>query len=154
MCELPMLGRWHDLCADSKQLEKERKRCDSTVNKNRPVNLDISTINLPITAYVSILHRASGVILFAGVAILLWMLDASLESQESFAALKDHLASPVCQFLIWGTLAALAYHMVAGIRHLIMDMGIGESLEGGQTGAKIALFVAAALIIALGVWVW
>jgi succinate dehydrogenase / fumarate reductase cytochrome b subunit len=137
-----------------KQLENERKRCDSTVNKNRPVNLDISTIKLPITAYVSILHRASGVILFAGVAILLWMLEASLTSQESFAELKEGLTSPVCQFIVWGTLAALAYHMVAGIRHLIMDMGIGESLEGGQTGAKIALVIAIALIIALGVWVW
>jgi succinate dehydrogenase / fumarate reductase cytochrome b subunit len=124
------------------------------VNKNRPVNLDIATIKLPITAYVSILHRVSGVILFAGVAILLCMLDASLESPESFAALKEGLQNPIYQFFIWGTLAALAYHMVAGIRHLIMDMGIGESLEGGQTGAKIALVIAIALIIALGVWVW
>lgn len=133
---------------------KMDKRCDTTVNKNRPVNLDISTIKLPITAYVSILHRVSGVILFAGVAVLLWMLDASLASEESFAALKDGLANPVCQFVLWGTLATLAYHLVAGVRHLIMDMGIGESLEGGQNGAKIVFFVAAVLIALAGVWVW
>lgn len=125
-----------------------------TVNKNRPVNLDISTIKLPITAYVSILHRVSGVILVAVMAILLCMLDASLESEESFAALKEGLQNPVYQFIIWGSLAALAYHMVAGIRHLIMDAGIGETLEGGQTGAKIALVVAIALIVLAGVWVW
>ncbi|NIB41362.1 succinate dehydrogenase, cytochrome b556 subunit [Pseudomaricurvus alkylphenolicus] len=124
------------------------------MNKNRPVNLDIATIKLPITAYVSILHRVSGVILFAGVAILLCMLDASLESPESFAALKEGLQNPIYQFFIWGTLAALAYHMVAGIRHLIMDMGIGETLEGGQSGAKIALVVAVVLIALAGVWVW
>lgn len=126
------------------------------MNKNRPVNLDISTIQLPITAYVSILHRVSGVVLFAAVAVLLWMLDASLASEESFASLKEGLTSPVCQFVLWATLAALAYHVVAGIRHLIMDMGIGESLEGGQRGAKIALVIAAALIIAItwGIWVW
>jgi len=124
------------------------------VNKNRPVNLDLATIKLPITAYVSILHRVSGVILFAGVAILLCMLDASLESEESFTALKEGLQNPIYQFLIWGTLAALAYHMVAGIRHLIMDCGIGETLEGGQTGAKIALVVAVVLIALAGVWVW
>lgn len=124
------------------------------MNKNRPVNLDISTIKLPITAYVSILHRVSGVILFGVVAVLLCMLDASLESAESFAALKEGLQNPVYQFLIWGSLAALAYHTVAGIKHLIMDAGIGESLEGGQTGAKIVLIVAVVLIVLAGIWVW
>jgi succinate dehydrogenase / fumarate reductase cytochrome b subunit len=124
------------------------------VNKNRPVNLDISTIKLPITAYVSILHRVSGVILFGVVAILLCMLDASLESAESFAALKEGLQNPVYQFLIWGSLAALAYHTVAGIKHLIMDAGIGETLEGGQAGAKIVLVVAVVLIVLAGIWVW
>jgi succinate dehydrogenase / fumarate reductase cytochrome b subunit len=124
------------------------------VKDNRPVNLDIGTIELPITAYASILHRASGVILYVGVAILLWMLDASLASEESFASLKEGLNNPLCQFILWGTLAALAYHMVAGIRHLLMDIGIGETLEGGQQGAKIALVVAAVLIVLAGVWVW
>lgn len=124
------------------------------MKKKRPVNLDISTIQLPITAYVSILHRVTGVILFAGIAVLLWMLDASLASEESFAALKDGLTNPICQLVLWGTLAALGYHMVAGIRHLFMDYGIGESLEGGQTGAKITLFVSVILIVLLGAWVW
>jgi len=124
------------------------------VKKNRPVNLDISTIKLPITAYVSILHRVSGVALFAGVAILLWMLDKSLSSAAGFAELQDTLSSPLCQFIIWLTLAGLVYHMVAGIRHLIMDAGIGEDLEGGQKGAKIAIAVIAVLILLAGVWVW
>jgi len=96
----------------------------------------------------------SGVILFAVVAILLCMLDSSLESAEAFAQLQESLQNPIYQFIIWGSVAALAYHMVAGIRHLIMDAGIGETLEGGQTGAKIALFVAVALIVLAGVWVW
>ena len=124
------------------------------MNKNRPVNLDISTIHLPITAYVSILHRVSAVVLFAGVAVLLWILEASLTSEASFVELKEHFQSPLCQLVLWATLAALAYHMVAGIRHLIMDAGVGESLEGGQNGAKIALVVAAIIIAALGVWIW
>jgi succinate dehydrogenase / fumarate reductase cytochrome b subunit len=124
------------------------------VNKKRPVNLDIATIKLPITAYVSILHRVSGVFLFAGVAVLLWMLDASLDSQEGFNSIGELAASPVCQFVLWVVLAGLAYHMVLGIRHLIMDFGIGESLKGGQAGAKIALAIAIVLIVLAGVWVW
>jgi succinate dehydrogenase / fumarate reductase cytochrome b subunit len=124
------------------------------VNKKRPVNLDISTIKLPITAYVSILHRVSGVFLFAGVAVLLWMLDVSLDSQEGFNSIRDLAASPVCQAVLWVVLAALAYHTSMGIRHLIMDFGIGESLKGGRTGAWTALVVAIVLIILAGVWVW
>ncbi|TQV78856.1 succinate dehydrogenase, cytochrome b556 subunit [Exilibacterium tricleocarpae] len=124
------------------------------MNNKRPVNLDISTIHLPITAFVSILHRISGVILFAAVALLLWLLDASLASAESFAALQALLGEPWAQAVLWATLAALAYHAVAGVRHLIMDIGIGESLEGGRTGAKLVIFFAVILIALAGVWVW
>ena len=54
------------------------------MDNKRPVNLDIGTIKLPITSYVSILHRVSGVILFFAVAIFLWMLESSLASEASF----------------------------------------------------------------------
>ena len=124
------------------------------MKKNRPVNLDISTLQLPITAYVSILHRVSGVALFAGVAVLLWLLDNSLASEAQFEALNQTRNAPWWQAIIWLTLSALAYHTVAGIRHLIMDAGVGESLEGGRAGAKIALFIALILIALAGVWLW
>ncbi len=124
------------------------------MNKKRPVNLDIGTIQLPITSYVSILHRVSGVVLFAAIAIFLWVLDASLSSEESFNAVKECMSGTFYQLIIWASLAALAYHMVAGIRHLIMDFGIGETLEGGRLGAKVVFIIAAVLIILVGVWVW
>lgn len=123
------------------------------MNKNRPVNLDLSTVKFPITAIVSILHRISGVVLLGGVIILLWMLDASLSSKENFDQLQDCLAHPFVQFIVWAILAALAYHLVMGVRHLIMDMGIGESLEGGQRGAKLALVVATIAILAAAGWI-
>lgn len=124
------------------------------MNKKRPVNLNISFSALPITAYVSFFHRASGVFLFAGVAVLLWMLDASLDSQEGFNSIGDLAANPIFQFVLWAVLAGLAYHMVLGIRHLIMDFGVGESLKGGKTGAWIALVLSIVLIVLAGVWVW
>jgi len=124
------------------------------VKNKRPVNLDISSVKLPVTAFVSILHRVSGVVLLAGVIVLLWMLDASLASQESFDQLKECLMNPLTQFIVWGVVAALAYHMVMGLRHLIMDMGIGESLEGGVLGAKIAIFLAVLLIAAAAGWIF
>ncbi len=124
------------------------------MNKKRPVNLDISTIKLPITAYVSILHRISGVFLFAGMAVLLWLLDSSLDSQESFAAVRDISSNLIFKFVLWAVLAGLAYHTVMGIRHLIMDLGFGESLKGGQWSARIALVLAIVLIALIGAWIW
>ena len=124
------------------------------MNDKRPVNLDLTTVSFPLTALVSITHRITGVILYAGIAVLLWGLQASLQSEESFLELKNVLTNPICQFILWATLAALAYHLVAGLRHLIMDFGIGETLEGGKRGAQIAIFLAVVLIILAGLWVW
>lgn len=125
-----------------------------TVNKNRPVNLDISTIRLPITAYVSILHRISGVILFGVVGFLLWALDKSLSSPEGFSQLAEVLSHPFVKLITWACLAALFYHLVAGVRHLIMDAGYGESKEGGLKGAKVVAVVAVVIILLAGIWVW
>jgi succinate dehydrogenase / fumarate reductase cytochrome b subunit len=124
------------------------------VNKKRPVNLDIGTISLPITAYASILHRVSGVFVFAGIAVLLWLLDASLASPESFAEMKAITGSFFCKLIVWGVAAGLIYHTVAGVKHLIMDMGVGETMEGGVKGAKAVFAVSVVLIVLVGAWIW
>jgi succinate dehydrogenase / fumarate reductase cytochrome b subunit len=124
------------------------------VNKKRPVNLDIGTISLPITAYASILHRVSGVFVFAGVAVLLWLLDASLASPESFAEVKALADSFFCKLVVWGVAAGLIYHTVAGVKHLIMDLGVGETMEGGVKGAKAVFAVSVILIVLVGAWIW
>jgi succinate dehydrogenase / fumarate reductase cytochrome b subunit len=124
------------------------------VKDKRPVNLDISSIHLPIAAYTSITHRISGVIVFVGVAILLWMFDLSMSSEEGFNQIKDLMSSPLMKFIVWSILSALAYHLVAGLKHLLMDIGIGETKEAAPLGAKITLLVSLILIVALGVWIW
>ena len=124
------------------------------VNSQRPVNLDLRTIKLPVTAYTSILHRISGVILFVGLAVLLYALDKSLESEDGFKQVAACLAHPVAKFVIWGLLSALLYHLVAGVRHLIMDVGVGETLEGGKLGSKIVLAISVVVIVLAGVWIW
>lgn len=122
---------------------------------NRPVNLEISTIQLPITAYASILHRISGVAIFVGVAVLLFLLDKSLASAESFAQTQQLLAeSFIVKALVWLVLCGFIYHSLAGVKHLIMDLGIGETLEGGKRGAAIVLVASVVLMLLAGVWVW
>lgn len=121
---------------------------------NRPVNLDLTTVKFPVTAIVSITHRISGVILLAGVLILMWMLDVSLASEDGFNSVKETMQAPLAKFIVWGVLAALAYHFVMGVRHLIMDLGFGETLKSGKMSATLAIVLAAIAIVLAGVWVW
>ncbi|MEQ8803054.1 succinate dehydrogenase, cytochrome b556 subunit [Haliea sp.] len=120
----------------------------------RPVNLDIGSMRLPITAWASITHRASGVFLFVAMAFLVWALDMSLRSPESFSALQSALASPLAKLILWVIAAALIYHALAGVRHLIMDFGIGESLEGGVLGARLVIALSILLTLLVGVMIW
>lgn len=123
------------------------------VNSQRPVNLDLRTIKLPITAYSSILHRISGVILFVCIVIALYLLGLSLSGPAGFATVKSWMGNIFVKIIVWGMLSALIYHLVAGARHLIMDLGIGESLEAGRLGAKLVLVISAVLILIAGVWI-
>lgn len=120
----------------------------------RPVNLDLGTIDLPLPALASITHRISGVLLVAGTALLLWLLDESLASEEGFNSVAALADSVLCKLLVWAVLSALIYHCVAGIKHMIMDMGFGETLEGGVTGAKLVFIISAVLIVLAGAYLW
>jgi succinate dehydrogenase / fumarate reductase cytochrome b subunit len=124
------------------------------VNKPRPVYLNLFEIRLPLAAFVSILHRASGALLFLSIPFVLWVLDASLHNRFSFYDIRETLAHPVAKVIMWGILSAFIYHLVAGIRHFFMDCGIGETKEGGFLGAQITLGVSAVLIILLGIGIF
>jgi len=124
------------------------------VKSQRHVNLDLRTIKVPITAVTSFLHRVSGIIVFLGLGIMLFALSKSLGSEEGFADVKGYLTSPLAKFVAWGLLSALLYHMIAGVRHLIMDMGVGETLEGGRLGSKIIVALSLVAFVLAGVWIW
>jgi succinate dehydrogenase / fumarate reductase, cytochrome b subunit len=124
------------------------------VNQQRPVNLNLFTIKFPLPAIISILHRASGVFMFLLIPFLLWMLSASLSSPVSFESLQITLMGFGSKFVVWLLLSALLYHLVAGIRHLLMDIGFGESLAAGRVSSKIVLICSIILSILVGIWLW
>lgn len=124
------------------------------MNSKRPVNLDLSKFHFPLPAITSILHRVSGIIIFVGVAFMLYGLDLSLSGEEGFGHVNELLNSFFAKLIVWGILSALLYHLVAGIKHLLMDIGIGEELESGRVAAKATLAIAIILILLAGVWVW
>jgi succinate dehydrogenase / fumarate reductase cytochrome b subunit len=124
------------------------------VKDKRPVNLDLTQFSFPLPALTSIVHRVTGVALFVGVAILMYFFDLSLSSEEGFNTAKECLTGAFAKLILWGIVAALLYHLVAGIKHLLMDLGIGETLEGGVLGSKIVIVISVVLILAAGVWIW
>lgn len=124
------------------------------MNSKRPINLDLLAFQFPLAAKSSILHRVSGVILFVAIAFMLCALAASLESAQSFAELKAAFDTGLVKFITWGILSALGYHFVAGIRHLLMDVGVAEGKDSGRTTAAITLVLSAILSVLAGVWVW
>lgn len=125
------------------------------MKQQRPVYLNLMKIRLPLPGLVSILHRASGIMLFLLLPVLLWLLSQSLAFQSSFEQLQESVNTQWClRFLIWFTLSMLIYHLVAGIRHIIMDFGIGDSLKGGRFGAWLVLIISAVFIVLMGIWLW
>ncbi|RUR00061.1 succinate dehydrogenase, cytochrome b556 subunit [Legionella septentrionalis] len=124
------------------------------MNQKRPVNLDLTSLKYPPMAIVSILHRISGLILFILLPVMLYLLGMSLRSTASFQLLQNLLVHPFYKLMLWGFSAALGYHLLAGIRHLALDMGWGEGLCAGRRSAVTVIVLAVILTIALGIWIW
>lgn len=123
------------------------------MNKKRPVNLDIRTIQLPLTALTSILHRISGILLFIFLALMLYTLAKSLDSEQGFNEIKGMLSSPFGKISTWVVYSSFVYHLVAGIRHLIMDIGIGHTLDGSKRGSITVIVLSGLLIAVGGLWI-
>ena len=124
------------------------------VKKSRPVNLDLQTMRFPLTAIASILHRVSGVITFVAVAILLWLLNLSLSSPKGFTTAVSITDSGLVTLMLWGILTALFYHIVLGVRHLLMDLGYFEEMETSLASTKVSFVIVAILSVFAGVLVW
>lgn len=125
------------------------------MKSKRPVNLDLKTIKLPIMALASILHRVSAVLIWVAVAFFLPSLYVSLESPEGFSRIQQMLAeSFIAQFIVWGFLTALGYYAMGGVKHLVQEMGYGESLEGGKYISIAAITLGVLLSIVSAFWIW
>jgi succinate dehydrogenase / fumarate reductase cytochrome b subunit len=109
----------------------------------RPVFLDFRRLRFPVGAIASIGHRISGVMLVLALPLAVVALEYSLRDQATFDALAGWIRLPAV-LLAW----ACAHHLLAGIRHLLSDVGLGASLPAARRSAFAVLAAAAAVGIA------
>ena len=122
--------------------------------KKRPKHLALHLIKLPLPGIISILHRASGLLLFFALPLLLLMLQMSLRSIETYTELQTLLAHPLSKLamlvLLWGFL----HHFCAGLRYLAIDLHCVRNLAQARSSSKIVMAVSLILTVILGAKLW
>ena len=128
--------------------------------KQRPGTMrlvDAMEYRLPLAGVVSILHRASGLLLFMLMPFIVWMFDTSLTSEVTYGQFVSVFANGAGWFGGWFIkLVALAliwaylHHFIAGLRHLWMDATHAVTREFGHKSAVFTLAASALLTLVLG----
>ena len=130
------------------------------MTKQRPGTMrlvDAVKYRLPLAGVVSILHRASGMIMFVLLPLIIWMFDTSVTSEISFGAFTSAFVAGIgfvpgwmikvaSLALIWSYL----HHFIAGVRHLWMDATHSVTKEQGRNSAVVTLVISLVLTVALG----
>jgi succinate dehydrogenase / fumarate reductase cytochrome b subunit len=121
---------------------------------NRPKNLNLFTIRLPINAVVSILHRASGVALFLLLPLLLWLLQISVKNEYGYLTIANlahfWLAKVMLVCLAW----AFFHHFFAGLRHLGQDVHWMTTLQKARFSGRAVLWLVGVSVIIFTWAIW
>jgi succinate dehydrogenase / fumarate reductase cytochrome b subunit len=121
-----------------------------TAARKRPMFLNLAALRYPVGAIASVGHRISGVLLLVALPALAAALERSLRSAGDYAALLGS-GRPVWLTITLIVLAwATAHHVVAGVRHLLMDIGIGSGLPAARASAWAALVLGALAAVVAG----
>ena len=115
----------------------------------RPVYLNLFRIYLPLAGWVSILHRVTGVLLFAAVPLGVWALSISLSGESGYQQVTDWIMHPLARLLLLLLVWAFALHFFAGLRHLALDVHWG--LQRGRQ-SSITVMLATGLVTLLAAW--
>jgi len=118
----------------------------------RPISLSLARFRWPVTAIASIAHRISGILLFFGFAYLLYLLDLALASEAGFAKAGSLLATTLPKLALWGVLALLAYHLLAGVKHLLLDLHVGDGFVTAKRASWLVFAATGAAAVLLGAW--
>ena len=118
---------------------------------------DLPTYRLPVAGIVSILHRISGLIMFLLLPFIVWMFDTSVSSEISFAKFSaafniglGFVPAVLVKVVVLGLIWAYLHHLIAGVRHVYMDVRHAVSKEFGKSSAVVTMVLSLGLTAALG----
>ncbi|API87549.1 succinate dehydrogenase, cytochrome b556 subunit [Francisella uliginis] len=120
-------------------------------------NIDLMSIksyNFPVTAISSILHRISGVILIIAIPLAVVGMNYSLAGPSGYENTVAVLTKSWVSIFFWLFLSAITYHVYAGIRHMIMDIGFGESMKVAKLTSLIVIVLGVISAILWGCYLW
>ena len=131
----------------------------AAAKKQRPKYLSLPAIlfqiRLPLPAWVSILHRISGALLvFPFAAWGLYLLDASLRSEQGFSHVREYVDMPAAKLGLVVFLWAACHHFCAGIRYLLLDLNKGIELRPARISSVVVIVASLALTAAFAVRLW
>ena len=92
--------------------------------------------------------------LFVGVGFALYALNMALASPAGFEQAAALVQEPFPRFVLFGLLLALVYHLVAGVKHLLLDFHMGDSLEAARMGAVVVIVATLVITAVLGAMLW
>jgi len=137
---------------------KVLRMANAATNKTRPKYLSLQAIlfeiRLPLAGWVSILHRVSGVLLFASGVWLLFMLDRSLSSPAGFDAVLRYVGFPLVKLSLLVLVWAYCHHLCAGIRFLLLDLHKGIDKASARRSSILVLIVSLLLTAFFGAKLW
>jgi succinate dehydrogenase / fumarate reductase cytochrome b subunit len=118
---------------------------------------DLTTYRLPVAGWVSILHRASGALMFLLLPLIIWLFDTSLSSEISFTKFTSAFIVGIgfvpawfIKLVVLALIGSYLHHLCAGLRHLYMDAHHAVSKEFGKSSAIATLAISWILTLALG----
>lgn len=118
--------------------------------KSRPIFLNLLQIRLPIGGVLSIVHRITGVVLSLGIPAALYLFELSLSGEQGFQAAMAQISSPLGRFVVLILFAILIQHLLSGVRHLLLDLNIGESRGAAKRSAWMIFFVVGLCVLGVG----
>ncbi|VAW67984.1 Succinate dehydrogenase cytochrome b-556 subunit [hydrothermal vent metagenome] len=121
---------------------------------NRPFFLNLLKIRLPVTGYVSILHRISGFLMFLVLPFSVYLFDLSLQSKAGFEKAANILSMPLLQLVSLLMLWSIIHHLIAGIRYILTDFDIGLEKTQASRNAWIVFVLEAIVFIFLAMRVF
>lgn len=114
---------------------------------NRPVYLNLFRLHLPITGWVSILHRLSGALLFLLLPLMVWGFALTLSGEAGYARAVAWLSTWAAKLLALVLVWAFVHHSLAGLRHLAIDSHWGVSLESARLSSLIVLLTTGGVVV-------